>query len=219
MNTASAVKPASGPRWTRKRLVLMLIDCYGPSPGGAVDVDAVAEYAGVAASTVRRWIGGGPRANRGKPTIPQRRITQLQRGPQIVERRSEQQYRYALEALGALGDESAILPAWRKQGWLNEHTVALVEIHGKPWHQVVLTKANRRAMDALRRRATVLDSITLPTRFHAQVLAHAMMTRQQAWRIHPTPQQLPQGRTQVWMNDAPPVDLKALARRLAAEKH
>ena len=74
-------------------------------------------------------------------------------------------------------------------------------------------------MDALRRRATVLDSITLPTRFHAQVLAHAVMTRQQAWRIHPTPQQLPQGRTQVWMNDAPPVDLKALARRLAAQKH
>jgi hypothetical protein len=195
----------------------MLIDCYGPTPRGAVDVDAVAQYVGVTPSTVRRWIRGGPRANRRRPTIPQRRIAQLQRGPQIVERRSEQQYQYALEALGALGDESSILPVWRQQGWLDQHSVAIVEIHGKPWHQVVVTKANRRAIDALRRRATVLDSITLPTRFHAQVLAHAVMTRQQAWRVHPTPQQLAQGRTQVWMADAPPVKLAALLAD-AAEK-
>jgi hypothetical protein len=55
------------------------------------------------------------------------------------------------------------------------------------------------------------NSVTLPTRFHAQVLAHAVMTRQQAWRVHPTPQQLAAGRTHVWMSDAPAVDLTALA--------
>jgi len=168
MNTNAGAQPVPGPRWTRKRLVAMLIDCYGPTQRGAVDVDAVAQYAGVAPSTVRRWIGGGERANRRKPSIPKRRIAQLQRGPQIVERRNQQQYQYALEALGALGDENSILPAWRQQRWLNEHTVAIVEVKGKPWHQVVVTKANRRALDELHRRATVLDSVTLPTRFHTQ---------------------------------------------------
>jgi hypothetical protein len=29
--------------------------------------------------------------------------------------------------------------------------------------------------------------------------------------VRPTPQQLPQGRTQVWMAEAPPVDLAAMA--------
>ena len=215
MNVATSMEPAPGPRWTRKRLVAMLIDCYGPTPRGAVDVDAVAQYAGVTPSTVRRWIAGGQRANRRKPTIPQRRIRQLQRGPQIVERRNQQQYQHALAALGALDDERSILPAWRQQGWLDQHTVAIVEIPGKPWHQVVVTKANRRALDELRRRATMLDSVTLPTRFHAQVLAHAVMTRQQAWRVHPTPQRLAVGRTHVWTADAPPVDLAALSNSLS----
>ena len=212
----SLIRPVPGPRWTSKRLIGMLIDCYGPTPRGAVNVAAVADYAGVSSSTVRRWIAGGQQQDRRrrKPAIPKHRVTQLQRGPEVVERRNQQQYQYALDGLGSLGDDQAILPAWRQQGWLNEHTVAIVEIHGKPWHQVVVTKANKRALDELRRRATLLGSVTLPSRFHAQVLTHAVMTRQQAWRIHPTPQQLSQGRTQVWMADAPQVDLAALAESI-----
>ena len=213
MNPDDRVQPVPGPRWTRKRLVTMLIDCYGATARGAVDVDAVAQNAGVAHSTVRRWIRGGKQANRRKPSIPKRRIAQLQHGPQIVEQRNQQQYHYALHALGALHDEGSILPAWRQQGWLNQHTLAVVEIKGKPWQQVIITKANRRALDELRRRATVLNSVTLPTRFHAQILAHAVMTRQQNWRVHPTPQQLPRGRTQVWMAEAPPVALRGLFGR------
>ena len=213
MNPDERVQPVPGPRWTRKRLVTMLMDCYGATARGAVDVDAVAQYAGVAHSTVRRWIGGGTQANRRKPSIPTRRIAQLQHGPQIVEQRNQQQYHYALHALGALDDQRSLLPAWRQQGWLNQHTVAVVEIKGKPWHQLVITKANRRALDELRRRATVLKSVTLPTRFHAQILAHAVMTRQHNWRVHPTAQQLPRGRTQAWMAEAPPVELRALFDR------
>jgi len=213
MNPDERVEPVPGPRWTRKRLVAMLIDCYGATARGAVDVDAVAQYAGVAHSTVRRWISGGKQANRRKPSIPKRRIAQLQHGPQLVEQRNQQQYHYALRALDALDDEGSILAAWRQQGWLNQHTVAVVEIKGKPWHQVIITKANRRALAELHRRATVLNSVTLPTRFHAQILAHAVMTRQQNWRVHPTPQQLPRGRTQVWIAEAPPVALRALFGR------
>jgi hypothetical protein len=206
-----AIRPAPGPRWSRKRLISMLLDCYGPNSRGTVNVTAVADYAGVAPSTVRRWISSGrQQGNRRKLAIPKHRIVQLQRGPEVVELRNQQQYQYALDALGSLEDERSILPAWREQGWLDQHTVAIVEIHGKPWHQVVVTKANRRALDELHRRATMLDSLTLPTRFHAQILAYVVMTRQQAWRVHPTPQGLAVGRTHVWMDDAPPVDLEAL---------
>ena len=37
--------------------------------------------------------------------------------------------------------------------------------------------------------------MAVPTRFHAQVLAHTVMVRQQAWRVHPTAQRLAAGRT------------------------
>ena len=107
---------------------------------------------------------------------------------------------------------ASILPAWREQGWLDQHTVAILEVHGKPWLQVAVTNANTRALGELRRRGKIVNSTTVPTRFHAQVHAHAVMTRQQAWRVHPTPQRLSAGRTQVWMADAPSMDLQAVNR-------
>lgn len=208
--TTTAVKPARGPRWTRKRLIDMLQACYGPSTRGPLDVAAVARYAVVTPTTVRRWIKGDGQASRVRPRIPKQRIIQLQRAPEDVEVRNEQQYQYALEAIAKV-QRGDILTSWSRQGWLDEHTVAIVDIHGKPWHQVVVTKANTRAMTEIRRRATILSVVMQPTRFHAQVLARTVMMYQQYWRVHPTAAQLPSGRTQVWMSDAAAVDLIALS--------
>jgi hypothetical protein len=187
----------------------MLLDCYGPTPRGAVDVAAVAHYAGVSPSTVRRWL------SRPQPgarlAIPKRRLVQLQRGPEEVERRNEQQYRHALNALASIDDEHSVLPEWRKQGWLDQQTVAIIAVHGRPWRQVAVTKGSRRALGELHRRGATVDNLLVPTRFHAQVLVHAVMLRQQAWRIHPVAHRLSAGRTQVWMADAPTIDLAALA--------
>ncbi|OOK65357.1 hypothetical protein BZL29_7887 [Mycobacterium kansasii] len=202
------------PRWSRKRLIGMLLDCYGLTARGKIDVAAVAAYAGVTPSTVRRWISKRhPRSPR-RVAIPKRRIVQLQRGPAEVERRNDQQYHYALNALASLEAGSAILPVWREQGWLDPHTVAIIAIHAKPWLQVAVTNGHPRAWGELRRRGAIAASLTVPTRFHAQVLAHAVMVRQQAWRVHPTPRRLAAGRTQAWMADAPPVDLAALSTDL-----
>lgn len=210
---SKAIRPNAGPRWSRKRLIGMLLDCYGASPRNTVDAAAVAAYAGVTPSTVRRWISKRHSPSR-RVAIPKHRIAQLQRGPADVERRNEQQYRYALNALASIDDESAILPAWREQGWLDPHTVAIIAIHAKPWMQVAVTNASTRALGELRRRGTLVTSRTVPTRFHAQVLAHAVMVRQQAWRVHPAPRYLAAGRTQAWMADAPPVNLATLAADL-----
>ena len=128
-------------------------------------------------STVRRWISRRHPQSR-RVAIPKRRIVQLQRGPAEVERRNEQQYQYALNALASIDDERSILPAWREQGWLDQHTVAILAIHGKPWLQVAVTNASARALGELRRRGVTVASLTVPTRFHAQVLAHAVMVRQ-----------------------------------------
>jgi len=205
------IEPVPGPVWTRKRLVTMLIDCYGSTPRGGVNVDAVAEYAGVTPSTVRRWLAGGHQHNGRHAPIPAARIQQLQRGPDLSERRNQQQHRYWLKARASVENDTGILQAWRTQKWLDPHEVVIIAVTGKPWHQVVVTNGSPRAVTELRRRGERIATITVPTRIHAQLLVDAVMTRQQHWRVHPSPEIMYQGRTQVWMADAPPVDLAELA--------
>lgn len=207
------IEPVPGPTWTRKRLIDMLIDCYGPAERGGVNIAAVAEYTGVTPSTVRRWVSGGKQHNRRQAPIPARRIRQLQRGPELAERHKQQQHQHWLKALVSVDTGIGIVPAWRRQKWLDPHHVVILALAGKPWHQVVVTNGSRRAMTEMRRRGEPLATVTVPTRFHAQLLADAVMTRQLHWRVHPTAEHLDRGNTQVWMHDAPPIDLPALAQQ------
>lgn len=108
------------------------------------------------------------------------------------------------------------IPPWRNQGYLDEHTVAIIAVNGKPWQQVVFTKANQRAMAAIHRRGKLVSTVTVPNRFHAIAVTNFVMLRQQEWRVYPAESQLEIGRTQVWMADAPAVDLDALAAAVAA---
>lgn len=214
ITTPTAVEPVPGPRWTRKRFIGMLADCYGTTLTGDVDIDAVAGYAGVTPATVRRWIIGDRSTNGRNVAVPPARIAQLQRGPQDIEDRNEGAVEHAQLVLANLGDPTYILPVWRNRGWLNDHAVIITEVKEKPWRQVIITKANPRALTEIRRRSVIVTSLTLPTRFHAQILAYAVMVRQQAWRVHPSPEQLASGRTHVWMADAPAVPLGSLADQI-----
>ncbi|MBU8820354.1 hypothetical protein KL864_31220 [Mycolicibacterium goodii] len=214
--TPPAVKPVAGPRWTQKRLVDMLAECYGPSKIGPIDTVAVAGHVGVTAATVRRWLRNtnGP-PSRVRAAIPRERITQLQRARPDVEDSNDRRYQYALQAIDKV-DRGDIIPPWRTQGWLAEHTVAIVAVRAKPWHQVVVTKANHRALMGIRRRADIMDSAVVRNRFWAQVVAHNVMVRQQHWRVYPAQNQLDTGRTQVWMADAPPISLESFVADVAA---
>jgi hypothetical protein len=191
----------------------MLINCYGPSASNGVDYAAVASYAGVSPSTVRRWVTARPPSGR-RMAIPKSRLTQLQCAPAEVEHRNQQRYEHALAALSSINDDTAILNAWRERRWLDQHTVAIVAIRGRPWRQVAITNGGKRALAELLRRGAMVSATHVPTQFHAQVLTHAVMVRQRAWRVHPAFQRLLVGRTQVWMDDAPAVDLDDLAHTL-----
>jgi hypothetical protein len=149
--------------------------------------------------------------------IPKPRLLQLQCAPVEVERRNQQRYEHALTSLASIDDEQSILSAWRERRWLDQHTVAIIAVRGRPWLQVAITNGSKRAVAELVRRGAMVTTRRVPTQFHAQVLAHAVMIRQRAWRVHPALERLPVGRTQVWMGDAPAVDLNDLAHALGFE--
>lgn len=206
----SAPARAVGPRWTRKRLVDTLTACYGRSLRGGVRVAAVAADFDVSTRTVQRWIHG---TNRQNAHIPARRLARLKYGDEQAEVRRLQQADYARDAIAqiALPKQRGILPAWRDRGWLEPHVVAVIAVRARPWKQVAVTNGTARSLQDLRRRGDILEITTVATRFHAVVLASEVMAVVRAWRIHPSKSQLASGRSQVFANDGPPVDLSVLA--------
>lgn len=199
-----------GPRWTRKRLVGLLESCYGVTVRGAVNADAVAQALGVTPRTVHRWMAG---SNRRKAAIPSIRLEQLVSPPTEIALRHQQQVDYAQDAVAEIGlpKGRGILPAWRTNGWLDSHVVAVIAPKGTPWRQLVVSNGSARSMTELRRRGDILDLTTVPTRFHGVVLAHEVFRTVHPWRVYPSATKLKTGRTQVWANDAPAVDLSVIA--------
>jgi len=229
---AEAIEPAPGPRWTHKRLLTMLKDCYGIGPRGGMNAPAIAAYTGVKPSTVYRWIAPGETQYR--LTIPRGRLSELQLAPPMDEVRALQTYRHALMAIETI-EAGEPWPEWEKQGWLLPHHVVVNKLMAKPWMQVTVTRAqpsrprrpknlqkpapgageiNRlRAWENLHAHDIALSSVQVPNYFYAQVLVRAVMVSQWWWRVYPSREVLPLGRTRLWMSDAPPVQLRALGRK------
>lgn len=226
------IEPAPGPRWTHKRLLTMLRDCYGTTPRGGVNVAAVAAYTGVKPATVYRWIAPG--ATQYRLAIPKGRLSQLQLATPTEEVRALQAYRHALMAIETI-DAGKPWPEWEKQGWLLPHNVVVSKLMSKPWMQVTVTRAhpsragrpknlqkpapgageiNRlRAWENLHAHDITLSSVLVPNYFYAQVVVRAVIVHQWWWRIYPGREVLPLGRSRLWMSDAPPVQLRALCRK------
>ena len=185
---------------------------FGVNSRGGPDTRAAAAALGVSQSTVYRWIRG---QNRWLAKAPAERLDQIARAglpPAEVLRHEEQGAQYAREAIEriALPKHRGVLPAWREQNWLEPHLVAVVGIPGLRLRQIAVSRIAGRQLEDLRRRGAFLDYTTVPTRFHATILVHELLTQLRPWRIQ-APETVKQGRTQTWADDAPDTNLDALA--------
>ncbi len=205
---ASATAPHE-PAWTRARLFATLIECYGTTKRGTLNVKLVAADFKVSVSTVRNWLRG---ADSDPAAIPAARLRQLRTGGPAIERRADGQIAYAHNAIQAnkLPHRRNVIPQWDEQEWFTPHAVVLIAVYGRPWHQLILSKHSSIVDDA-RRRGEVIDVATVPTKFHGDLLVRAAMQRQAAWAIRPHKSQLEIGRGQLWAEDAPALNLSALA--------
>ena len=208
---AATVPPARAPRWTVSRLRFVLTVAYGAGARGGPDTAAAAAALGVSRRQVQRWLHGKDRA---LARVPAARLKQIERAvrPDPETLRQEQlSDRYAHAAIQRIAEDSGVLPAWRDRHWLEPHLVVVLDLPALRLRQVATTRTSDRALHELRKRGKVIDSLTVPTRFHATALMNAVLVHLDAWRICAPPGAVAQGRTLTWAGNAPAVRLAKLA--------
>lgn len=209
----SSANPGAGPRWTVKQLAEVLALSYGAGPRGEPDTAATAAALGVSRRTVQRWLHG---SNRQLAKIPADRLTQITRPDPLVLRQETQAATYARNAIAriALPKGRGVLEVWQVQRWLEPHLVAVLDVTVAPGvlvRQATISRGHTKSMQALRRRGQIADFTVVPTRFHATVLVHELLTLVGPWRVLPKVGTVKAGRTQTWSVTAPVVDLDQLA--------
>ena len=199
-----------GPLWTRARLVRVMSLRFGTNSRGHVDTSAAAAALGVSPRTVRRWLAGN--SGRQLAHIPPRRLLQLIEVLQPTterlrdEQREADYARHAIEQL-KLPRKLGVLPSWQKRRWTEQHVVAVLAIRKAAIRQLAVMRSGPKTSETLRRRGPVLDFMVVPTRFHATVLVHEMLTELGPWRFQAKPGSVLQGATFAWLDDAPTIDL------------
>ena len=211
-----------GPTWTRARLARVMCLRFGFGVDDrSPDTASAAAAMGVTRRTVQRWL----HADHGRSLahIPPRRLAQLVQLllPSAETRsREEQQARYARRAISGLNlpRKMGVLPAWERQRWLEPHLVVVVEVrvHRLRIRQLAIARAEPSKLQELRRRGKIVDQAPVPTRFHATLLVHRALSELAAWRFQAQPDQVGQGFTQAWMDDAPTTQLTLWAADLDA---
>jgi hypothetical protein len=202
--------PAEAPAaWTRDQLAVALLMLFGPARRGGPDTAAAAAELEVSRRTVQRWLRGPADARAPMSSAHAAAVRALAGIDEQVRRDEQRTAGYARDALEriALPKGRGVLPAWREQQWLDQHLVTITKLdHGVL--QASLTRVTSRSRS---RDGQVLAFRVVPTRFHAQLLVHEVLTAVGPWRVRGRALAPKQGATRTWLPDAPAVDLDELA--------
>lgn len=198
------------PRWTRSRAKRVLTLCTSPT-GTELDTAAAAQLVGRSRRTVQRWLHGHP--NSLVPPAARQVLIDATGPTDQTLRREEYASRYARQAVErrSIARGKTVLTEWKEQGWLDEHLVMLLSHPAARLLQVASAKFSTRQLREMRRRGTILDVTTVAGRFEATLLVNRTLELVGPWRVRIAPSRVRQGATQVWLADAPAVNLDQLA--------
>jgi hypothetical protein len=203
---------STGPLWTHARLMRVMLLRFGASPRGHVNVHAAGQAMGVSPRTVQRWLAGS--SGRALAHIPHTRLEQLialLMPSQETLRDEAQTAAYARKAIKQLRlpRDRGVLPSWKVRRWTEPHLVVVLAIKDAGIRQLAVTRAGAKSHDELAKRGKIIDFEVVPSRFHATVLVHEVLTELGPWRFQAHLGDVKQGRTQAWLDDAPATSLAA----------
>ena len=186
-----------------------LAACYGRTGRGRLDVAAAAAGLDVSPRTVQRWLHGHPT----RATVPARRLDDVLAaiGPSERTRTRERlDVDHAEQGLRRLrlGRRKGNLAQYAGTGWLQPHTVAVLELPGSGLRRVAVSRDDARTTARMRRGVDQVDAVTVPNRFAATLVRRALLSHVDPWRVEAAPGVLPKGHTQTWLA---PADLPALS--------
>lgn len=200
----AARKPRQKPAdpWDDGRLGRVLSISYEAfGRRGRVNANVVAEQLKVSPSTVRRWVRGPLPAPRREAIA--RRI--LPGDPALEQERRELEY--AREALRDIyGLDAPINEAWREQGWLEPHVLAVVELEklGVCVPRIARADGDQKTRERMRAGGgVIIDQDVFPNRFAAQVAKSELLALVGPWRVVMPHGYITRGRTEAWLSEAP----------------
>jgi hypothetical protein len=216
--TAGSSPPDPGrplPSWTSAQLAVVLGVLFGVGRRGGPDTAAAAAELGVSRRSVQRWLRPGTGGTQRMSATHLDQVFELAVPGEDVRRDEARSAAYARDALEriALPKGRGVLPAWRDQQWLDQHVVTVVDLHDVGLRQISLTRVSSRTQERGERTrvGTLVDFCVVATRFHAQLLVHAVLTEVDPWRVRGRARAPRQGATHTWLPDAPHSDLSGLA--------
>lgn len=128
-----------------------------------------------------------------------------------AEERRLQQAAYAREAAEGLvhsrGRSGSA--AWSSQGWLQPHLVMVVRVADGRVHQCRVVREQSRMHREIVRGRQIVAARLEPNYFAATARAAELLEVVAAWRVVPGAAQVPRGRTQCWLPQAPARDFLA----------
>lgn len=181
----------------------------GHTSRGCVDTLAAAILLGVSRRTVQRWCAKTASEDAVLPPKRAAAVLEATRPTGSVLRQEEMDAHRARQDAAILGTrmDQSRQRRWASQGWEQPHLVHLVDHQLGPdlVHQVITTRLDSdQSLRVLRRGDH--DAVRVPTRFHAVMVTHELLTQVDRWRCTARPH-LVRGATQVWLHQgAPPVE-------------
>ena len=156
-------------------------------------------------SSVRRWING--ELDHPAP-IPEARLRLLLRGYQVTKatrtrERHEQERLEVMAQRQRLGRGRGNLDEYRRLGWLDPHSVLIIEDHNRPLRRITVTRASPATVTRAIAGGHLIHTIREPERFAAQRTRHAILTAVDDDRIQLPRTRLNRGHTQIWLAGAP----------------
>lgn len=194
-----------------------------PPKDGRIHVARVAQAVDRSPRTIRRWIAAAPDRDLDARATAILRNRAFLRGhgdllwPALNdhrERSAQLLQEQAEHNLQLLADHPDQIPA----GWRRGPTLQAYQVYAYYHHDArvfgVATGSTRATANNLRRmKAQIIQIVTVPSKWHAQVLKYDALDQVAASRCIPPRSLIPAGRTETWWRRADAADLAATARR------
>lgn len=207
---------------TGEQLNRLLAAVYGYGRGNRPDAVAAADAFGVKPATVRRWLHGSGTAPARIPAARLDALVAAHRPDAAVVRQEQLDRANAQAALAKIvpGRPRTVLPAWRDQGWLKPHVVAIVDYPLMGMAGVVTARdepGEKLLRSAIAPGGQVAQQLLLTTRFAARLVAAEVLAEVSELRcVPPFAKGKDLRRTWLWIPLAT-VDLAAAAARAGQE--